>query len=89
MRSFVFELNDEFTRNRVEALISQFMDRIQTLRGVYEYGVQCNGDNNPPQVIDNNELRAYVAIKPARIVEYIYLDLFCLGSDMSLSEVLR
>ena len=89
MRSFVFELNDEFTRNRVEALISQFMDRIQTLRGVYEYGVQCNGDNNPPQVIDNQELRASVAIKPARIVEYIYLDLFCLGTDLSISEVLR
>ena len=89
MRSFVFELNDEFTRNRVEALISQFMDRIQTLRGVYEYGVQCNGDNNPPQVQDNAELRAAVAIKPTRVAEFIYLDLYCLGSDMSISEVLR
>ena len=51
--------------------------------------LQCNGDNNPAQVVDNNELRAAVAIKPARVAEFIYLDLYCLGSDLSISEILK
>lgn len=89
MRSFVFELNDSFTRNRVEAACSQFLDRIQTLRGLYEFGVACNENNNPPQVIDNNELVCDIALKPTRVAEFIYLNLYCLGSDVSISEVLK
>lgn len=87
-RSFVFELNDEFTRNRMQSLISNFLQRIKTLRGIYDYGVQCDENNNPGQVIDNNELVCDVAIKPTRVSEFIYLNLFCLGSDVNISEVL-
>lgn len=88
MRSFTFELNDEFTRNRAQAIISAFLQRVKVLRGIYDYGVQCDENNNPAQVVDNNELICDVAIKPTRVSEFIYLNLFCLGSDVDISEVL-
>ena len=84
LRSFVFELNDQYTRNRVEALCKQFLQRVKTLRGLYDYGVQCNEDNNTAQVIDNNELRISAALKPTKISEYIYLDLYAVGTDVNI-----
>ena len=89
LRSFVFELNDQYTRNRVEALCKQFLQRVKTLRGLYDYGVQCNEENNTAQVIDNSELRVSCALKPARTAEYIYLDLYAVGTDVNISEVFK
>ena len=89
LRSFVFELNDQYTRNRVEALCKQFLQRVKTLRGLYDYGVQCNEDNNTAQMIDNSELRVSCALKPVRTVEYIYLDLYAVGTDVNISEVFK
>ena len=89
LRSFVFELNDQYTRNRVEALCKQFLQRVKTLRGLYDYGVQCNEENNTAQVIDNNELKVSCSLKPVRTAEYIYLNLYCVGTDVNISEVFR
>ena len=89
LRSFVFELNDQYTRNRVEALCKQFLQRVKTLRGLYDYGVQCNEENNTAQVIDNNELRVSCILKPTRVSEYIYLDLYAVGTDVNISEVFK
>lgn len=88
MRSYVFELNDEFTRNRITGNCNNFLQRIQTLRGLYGYLVKCDGDNNTPQVIDNNELVVEVALKPTRVAEFIYLRLYAVGTDVSMEEIL-
>lgn len=87
LRAYIFELNDEFTRNNIKAQIDSFMQRIQTLRGVYEFLSVCDTTNNTAQVIDNNELVVDVALKPTRIAEYIYLNLMAVGSDVTISEV--
>ena len=89
LRAYVFELNDEFTRNNIKAQIDSFMQRIQTLRGVYDFLTVCDTTNNTAQVIDNNELVADLAIKPSRVAEYITLNLYATGSDVSLSELLK
>ena len=64
------------------------MQRVQTLRGVYEFLTVCDETNNTGQVIDNNELVVSIGLKPSRIAEYLYLNLMCLGSDVSISEVM-
>ena len=86
LRAYIFQLNDEFTRNMISANLSSFMNRVQTLRGVYEYLVVCDSTNNTAQVIDNNELVVEVALKPTRVAEFIYLKLYAVGSDISISE---
>lgn len=87
LRSYVFQLNDEFTRNSITANCSAFLQRIETLRGIYEFGVKCDDSNNTAQVVDNNELVVDIAVKPARTAEFITLTLMALGSDVSISEV--
>lgn len=87
LRAYVFELNDEFTRNSIKAQIDSFLQRIQTLRGVYEFLSVCDETNNTAQVIDNNQLVVSTFIKPTRVAEYITLNLFATGSDVTLSEL--
>ena len=87
LRAYVFELNDEFTRNSIKAQIDSFLQRIQTLRGVYEFLSVCDETNNTAQVIDNNELVVSVFLKPTRVAEYITLNLFATGSDVTISEL--
>lgn len=87
LRAYVFELNDEFTRNSIKAQIDSFLQRVQTLRGVYEFLSVCDETNNTAQVIDNNQLVIDVAIRPSRVAEFIYLNLYATGSDVSLSEL--
>ena len=87
LRAYVFELNDEFTRNSIKAQIDSFLQRVQTLRGVYEFLSVCDETNNTAQVIDNNTLVVSVFLKPTRVVEYITLNLFATGSDVTISEL--
>ena len=87
LRAYVFELNDEFTRNSIKAQIDSFLQRIQTLRGVYEFLSVCDETNNTAQVIDNNALVVSVFLKPTRVAEYITLNLFATGSDVTISEL--
>ena len=87
LRAYVFELNDEFTRNSIKAQIDSFLQRVQTLRGVYEFLSVCDETNNTAQVIDNNTLVVSVFLKPTRVAEYITLNLFATGSDVTISEL--
>ena len=87
LRAYVFELNDEFTRNSIKAQIDSFLQRVQTLRGVYEFLSVCDETNNTAQVIDNNQLVVSVFLKPSRVAEYITLNLFATGSDVTISEL--
>ena len=87
LRAYVFELNDEFTRNSIKAQIDSFLQRVQTLRGVYEFLSVCDETNNTAQVIDNNELVVSVFLQPTRVAEYITLNLFATGSDVTMSEL--
>ena len=88
LRAYVFELNDEFTRNSIKAQIDSFLQRVQTLRGVYEFLSVCDETNNTAQVIDNNTLVVSVFLKPTRVAEYITLNLFATGSDVTISELI-
>ena len=87
LRAYVFELNDEFSRNSIKAQIDGFLQRVQTLRGVYEFLSVCDETNNTAQVIDNNTLVVSVFLKPTRVAEYITLNLFATGSDVTISEL--
>ena len=43
-----------------------YCDLIKANGGLYEYRVQCDEKNNPPEVIDNEMVVVDVEIEPAR-----------------------
>jgi hypothetical protein len=69
----VFEFNDSFTRNRIQAMINPFLGSVQAGRGIQDYLVVCDNTNNTPDVISRNELVVDVYVKPTFVAEFIQL----------------
>jgi hypothetical protein len=71
--AFVFEPNDQITRNEITNAITGLMIDLQNKRGIYDYLVVCDLSNNTPARIDRNELYVDIAIEPVKAVEFIYI----------------
>jgi len=72
-KSFVFEPNDQITRDEISNAISNLMNDLVAKRGIYDYLVVCDDTNNTPSRIDRNELWVDIAIEPVKAVEFIYI----------------
>lgn len=72
-QSFVFEPNDQLTRDNLKAVIDNFLSDILVKRGLYDYVTVCDESNNTPDRIDRNEMYADVALKPVKAAEFIYI----------------
>ena len=72
-KPFLFEPNDEITRNEIKNVIESLMNDLVAKRGLYDYAVVCDKSNNTPFRIDRNELWVDIAIEPVKAVEFIYI----------------
>jgi len=72
-RPFLFEINDQQTRDRAKLVFERFLADILSRRGIYDFAVVCDETNNTPARIDRNELYIDVAIEPAKVAEFIYI----------------
>jgi len=72
-KAFVFEPNDQITRNEITNAINGLMTDLVAKRGIYDYLVVCDLSNNTPARIDRNELYVDIAIEPVKAVEFIYI----------------
>jgi len=72
-KSFLFEPNDQITRNEIRNTIDSLMIDLVAKRGIYDYLVVCDLTNNTPARIDRNELYVDIAIEPVKAVEFIYI----------------
>jgi hypothetical protein len=72
---FLFEPNDQITRNSIANLVNSLMIDLVAKRAIYDYLVVCDLTNNTPSRIDRNELWVDVAIEPVKAVEFIYIPL--------------
>jgi hypothetical protein len=73
--TFVFEPNDQITRNEISNAIDGLMVDLVAKRGIYDYLVVCDESNNTPARIDRNELYVDIAIEPVKAIEFIYIPL--------------
>ena len=72
---YLFEPNDQITRNEISNAVSTLMNDLISKRGIYDYLVVCDLTNNTPARIDANELYVDIAIEPVKAVEFIYIPL--------------
>ena len=86
--SFLFEFNDEFTRSRFVATVEPFLRDIQGRGGIQDYAVVCDGSNNPGDVVDRNEFRGDVYIKPSRSINFIQLQFVAVRSGVEFEEII-
>jgi hypothetical protein len=72
-RPFIFEPNDQRTRNRIVGVFNAFLADMFSKRAVYDFLVVCDDTNNTPARVDRNELYIDVAIEPVKAAEFIYI----------------
>ena len=86
-RSILFEFNDEFTQENFKSMVNPYLADIQGRRGITDFLVVCDSTNNTPQVVDNNEFRADIFVKPTRSINYITLTFVATRTGVSFAEV--
>ena len=74
-KPFIFEPNDELTRNEIKGAIESFCLELVGQRALYDFLVVCDDTNNTATRIDRNELYVDIAIEPVKSVEFIYIPL--------------
>lgn len=74
-KPYIFEPNDQLTRNEIKGAVESLMLELVGQRALYDYIVVCDDSNNTPSRIDRNELWVDVAIEPVKAVEFIYIPL--------------
>ena len=72
-KNYLFEPNDQITRQSITAAITSLMIDLVAKRGIYDYLVVCDLSNNTPATIDRNELYVDIAIEPVKAIEFIYI----------------
>ena len=72
--TFVFEQNDAVTRANFSSIISSYLASVQQQQGLTAFRVVMDESNNPPQVVDNNQMVGQIYLQPTRTAEYIILD---------------
>lgn len=83
----LFEFNDAFTRAQFRSLVEPFLRDVQGRRGVYDFRVVCDETNNTGQIIDANEFRADIFIKPAKSINFITLTFVATRTGISFEEL--
>ena len=74
VKYLVFENNTVETRTRFIELVNPYFRKVQNQQGLYDYRIVIDERNNTPDVIDRNEMRAQIYLKPAKTAEFIIVD---------------
>ena len=83
----LFEINDEATRASFRSIVEPHLRDVQAKRGVFDFLVVCDTSNNTPDVIDNNEFRADIYLKPTKSINYVTLTFVATRTGVSFEEV--
>lgn len=83
--SYLFEPNDQITRDNLKAAADAIMNQLVTGRGLYDFLSVCDDSNNTSDIIDNNEMFLDIAIKPMKAVEFIYIPIRVVNTGASLT----
>lgn len=88
MKYFVFQPNTIFTRTRVSNVLTPIFDVAKNNEGLYDYLIVCDERNNTSSVIDNNELKVDIYLKPVRAAEFILVNFYATRTDQNFSELI-
>ena len=83
----LFELNDSITRSNFVNIVEPYLRDVEAKRGLYGFLVVCDTTNNTPDIIDNNEFRADIYLKPTKSINYITLTFVATRTGVSFEEV--
>ena len=86
-RAQLFEFNDVITRSNFINIVEPYLRDVKAKRGMSDFLVICDETNNTPDIIDANQFRADIFVKPARSINFIGLTFVATRTGVSFEEV--
>jgi len=87
-RAQLFEFNDTITRANFINIVEPYLRDVKSKRGITDFVVVCDESNNTPDVIDGNQFKADIYIKPARTINFIGLTFVATRTGVSFEEII-
>ena len=84
-RFHLFENNTAYERLQVEMQFGTFLQQILAADGIQQYKVVCDESNNPPSVINNNQMVIDIYIIPSYTAEVIHLNTYVMATGATVS----
>jgi len=88
-RYFTYEPNNLFTRRRLVDTLKPTFNAFKAAGGLYDYQIVCDERNNTAEVIDHNEMKVAVLLKPVRTAEFIEVDFVATRTDANFEEIIQ
>lgn len=86
-RAQLFEFNDILTRTNFLNIVEPYFRDVKAKRGIIDFVVICDDSNNTPDVVDSNQFKADIFVKPNRSINFIGLTFVATRSGVSFDEV--
>ena len=87
LKQFLFEFNDETTRNLIVKMINSFMEPQKSARAVQAYRVICDETNNLPNDIQNNICNCWLFIQPTKVIKWMKQKIIIQAQGATLSDL--
>ena len=87
-RAQLFEFNDTITRANFVNIVEPYLRDVKSKRGITDFVVVCDESNNTPDVIDANQFKSDIYIKPARSINFIGLTFVATRTGVSFEEII-
>ena len=87
-RAQLFEFNDLITRSNFINIVEPYLRDVKAKRGITDFVVICDETNNTPDIIDSNQFKADIYVKPARSINFIGLTFVATRTGVSFEEVI-
>lgn len=87
VRNFIFEPNTLLTRTRVVNTLTPIFENVKNTEGLFDYLIICDERNNTPDIIDANELRIDIYLKPTRAAEFILVNFYATKTGTDFNEL--
>lgn len=88
VKYFIFEPNTLFTRTQVVNVLTPIFENAKNTDGVYDYLIICDERNNTPDVIDQNEMKVDIYLKPVRAAEFILVSFYATRTGQNFQEII-
>lgn len=72
-KPFLFQPNDQITRNSLKASVDSMCNDLVSTRGLYDFLSVCDTSNNTAGVIEMSQLIIDIAVEPEKAVEFIII----------------
>ncbi len=79
----LFEQNDPITRQAFISSVEPYLRDVQGRRGIDVFKVVCDESNNTEQVVQSNEFRGTILVRPRYSINFIQLTFTAVGASVS------